>query len=96
MLSGDIAACISRTAAASRDLAGLISTVRPSVSSAYVPVAAVGARGGVPAAPGSSSGVSMAAATSRAAPPGANAGIMIDRTVAKITDDDWQKVIAVN
>jgi NAD(P)-dependent dehydrogenase (short-subunit alcohol dehydrogenase family) len=25
-----------------------------------------------------------------------NAGITIDRTVAKMTDDDWQKVIAVN
>jgi NAD(P)-dependent dehydrogenase (short-subunit alcohol dehydrogenase family) len=25
-----------------------------------------------------------------------NAGIAIDRTVAKMTDDDWQKVIAVN
>jgi acetoacetyl-CoA reductase/3-oxoacyl-[acyl-carrier protein] reductase len=25
-----------------------------------------------------------------------NAGVTIDRTVAKMTDDDWQKVIAVN
>jgi 3-oxoacyl-[acyl-carrier protein] reductase len=25
-----------------------------------------------------------------------NAGITIDRTVAKMTDEDWQKVIAVN
>ena len=25
-----------------------------------------------------------------------NAGITIDRTVAKMTDDDWQKVWAVN
>jgi acetoacetyl-CoA reductase/3-oxoacyl-[acyl-carrier protein] reductase len=25
-----------------------------------------------------------------------NAGITIDRTVAKMTDDDWLKVIAVN
>jgi acetoacetyl-CoA reductase/3-oxoacyl-[acyl-carrier protein] reductase len=25
-----------------------------------------------------------------------NAGIAIDRTVAKMTDEDWQKVIAVN
>src|SRR5215471_14059152 len=25
-----------------------------------------------------------------------NAGITMDRTVAKMTDDDWQKVIAVN
>ena len=25
-----------------------------------------------------------------------NAGITIDRTVAKMTDDDWHKVIAVN
>jgi acetoacetyl-CoA reductase/3-oxoacyl-[acyl-carrier protein] reductase len=25
-----------------------------------------------------------------------NAGITIDKTVARMTDDDWQKVIAVN
>ena len=25
-----------------------------------------------------------------------NAGVTIDRTVAKMTDEDWQKVLAVN
>src|ERR1039458_3385397 len=41
MLSGDIAACIARTASASCARAGLISTVLPSVSSAYMAAAGV-------------------------------------------------------
>src|ERR1700678_2695845 len=47
MLSGDICWCISRTAASSAGPAGLMSTVVPSISSAYTPGAGGGWQDGL-------------------------------------------------